>query len=120
MTGWKRLDFRKRFLAILVIAAFLLPGFSFAAKAGGTATYPVTGIFDQSGSESSLDLINAFRTGSDAWYWASNDTDKVVCDNLQPLKYDYNLEQIALIRAGNLASLCTYKTERKELLFGYL
>ena len=99
MTGRKSIRCCKRFLAILVIVAFLLPGFPVDVKADDTVKVPVTGTFDNGGSYNTLSLINAFRTGSDAWYWASNDTDKVVCSNLQPLKYDYNLEQIALQRA---------------------
>ncbi|MCR5530388.1 MAG: hypothetical protein K6F26_00885 [Lachnospiraceae bacterium] len=54
---------------------------------------------NQTEARAMLELINEFRQGENAWFWADNNTDKIVLDNLQPLTWDYNLEQIAIQRA---------------------
>ena len=50
-----------------------------------------------------LGKINSFRTGNEAWYWNSDNKTKTKCKNLGKLKYDYNLEQIAMQRAAEIA-----------------
>ncbi|MCD7765376.1 MAG: CAP domain-containing protein [Lachnospiraceae bacterium] len=50
-----------------------------------------------------LDMINSLRTGSDAWYWNSDNTTKTVCSGLSELTYDYDLEAIAMQRAAEIA-----------------
>lgn len=60
------------------------------------------GEYDIDGARSMLKLINDFRTGPDAWYWNETNTAKVVLQDLQPLTYDYALEQIAMWRAAEL------------------
>ena len=71
--------------------------------------------YNQTEARSTLALINAFRTstsGADApggaWYWAENNTDKVVLNTddsntLKPLVYDYDLEKAAMQRAAEIA-----------------
>ena len=54
-----------------------------------------------------LSMINAFRTGNDAWYWNSDNSTKTVyntsADNkVEPLTYDYQLEKVAIQRAKEL------------------
>jgi uncharacterized protein YkwD len=68
----------------------------------------VSGTYRKSEARSMLAMINAFRTGSDAWCWNSDNTTKTVYNQaggtqLKALTYDYDLEQIALQRAAELA-----------------
>jgi len=51
-----------------------------------------------------LDLINSFRTGNDAWYWAEDNKTVVRASGLGKLTYDYNLERVAMQRALELAA----------------
>ena len=49
-------------------------------------------------------MINSMRrNSSDAWYWDANNYTKTYCNNLQPLTYDYALEQVAMKRAAEIA-----------------
>ncbi|MCD8023264.1 MAG: CAP domain-containing protein [Lachnospiraceae bacterium] len=59
--------------------------------------------YGQTAARSMLDMINALRTGDDAWYWSSDDTTKVVCSGLSELTYSYELEKIAMQRAAEIA-----------------
>ena len=49
-----------------------------------------------------LTLINEFRTGDNAWYWNRNNRTKTVETGLSGLVYDYQLEEIAKIRATEI------------------
>ena len=60
-------------------------------------------VFNQTEARSMLDSINAFRTGSDAWYWNSSNTEKVQATGLGELVYDYELEKVAMQRAAEIA-----------------
>lgn len=74
------------------------------ALASDSTVVPVEVTFGQSEARSMLDMINTFRTGSDAWYWEEdNTTKKVLTGTLQPLTYDYELEAMAMQRAAELA-----------------
>ena len=68
--------------------------------------YDVT--YDQTGARSMLEMVNAFRTGDDAWYWDKSDTTKVQVTGLQPLTYDYELEKVAMQRAAEIAISFTH------------
>ena len=63
-------------------------------------TIPVT--YDQTSARSMLSMVNEFRTGSDAWYYNS-DGSVHNCTGLSEYTYDYNLEQIAMQRACEVA-----------------
>ena len=73
--------------------------FLFSNVFASTQTFSVSGTYGQSDARAMLDMVNEFRHSSDAWYWNSSNTGKVVCSNLQDLTYDYNLERIAMQRA---------------------
>jgi len=70
--------------------------------------FSFNGTYHQKEARSMLEMINAFRTGEDAWAWNSSDTKKVKYENLQPLKYDYGLERAAMIRAKELAMMFSH------------
>ncbi len=60
-------------------------------------------------------MINAFRTSAtDAWYWNSDDKTKTECENLSALKYDYELEKVAIERAKELVVLFDHTRPNDE------
>ncbi len=64
-------------------------------------TFSVT--YHQTEARSILNRINSLRTGSDAWYWSADNTEKIICSGLGELTYDYDLEKAAMQRAAELA-----------------
>lgn len=58
--------------------------------------------YHEQDSRSMLSDINAFRTGSDAWYYDTSGN-KVSVSGLSTLAYDKNLEKIAQMRAAEIA-----------------
>lgn len=71
-------------------------------KTGDIDSYTCSLVYHQSEARSILDMINSLRTGANAWYWNADNTTKTTLGNLAPLKYDYELEQIAMQRAAEL------------------
>lgn len=59
--------------------------------------------YGQTEARKMLGMINSFRTSSkEAWYYDTNGK-KVYCKGLSAIKYDYDLEQIAMQRAAEIA-----------------
>lgn len=75
---------------------------AFAAETGSTITVGITGTYGQTEARSMLAMINEFRTGNDAWVWNTDNETKTTYTDLASLKYDYNLERIAMQRAMEL------------------
>ncbi len=85
-------------LSALIILA-LLP---VTALAEITVTYDVQ--YDYTRARAVLEYTNAFRTGSEAWYWNPDDETKTdLSGTLSPLAYDYGLERAAMERAAEIA-----------------
>lgn len=60
--------------------------------------------YGQTEARTILDMINEARTNSEhAWYWNKDDTTKTYCTGLTKLKYDYDLERVAMKRAAEIA-----------------
>lgn len=59
--------------------------------------------FIQSDARTMINGINDFRTGSEAWAWDESNSSKKMYSGLAPLTYDYQLEQIAMQRAAEIA-----------------
>lgn len=59
--------------------------------------------YGQAEAREITDMVNAFRTGSEAWYWNEDNTTKTECSGLGTLTYDKTLEQVAMKRAAELA-----------------
>lgn len=57
--------------------------------------------YGQTNARQMLQRINDFRTGEDAWEYDRNN-EKVVHTDLQELRYDYDLEKIAMQRAAEV------------------
>ncbi|MCH5318001.1 MAG: hypothetical protein J1E05_08510, partial [Eubacterium sp.] len=61
------------------------------------------GDYQLNDARSMLQMVNELRTGDGAWYWNSDNKTKTVLTDLNPLTYDYGLEQLAMRRAAELA-----------------
>ena len=95
----------KKIVAAVLCAAMvftLLPA-TFASSSSSTTTLTVEVTYCQSMARSMLEMINEFRTDSDeAWYWNEDDTEKTYV-TLSELTYDYDLEEVAMQRAAEIA-----------------
>lgn len=93
----------KRFL-VVILAVTLCFGISIpAVYAQNSLTVSLEVTYGQTEARSMLAMINAFRTGDDAWAWNSNNTVKVQYEDLNELVYDYDLEKAAMQRAAEIA-----------------
>lgn len=91
----------KKGLAFLLLSALLLIVGQAALADTCQVSYSV--VFMQSGCREMLQMINDFRTGSDAWYWDSDNVTEIWPEGLEELVYDYDLEQVAMQRAAECA-----------------
>ncbi len=89
------------FALILCIQLIFLPTEEVYAETNYTMNISVQ--YGQTEARSMFNKINEFRTGSDAWYWAADNTTKITCPNLSELTYDYTLEKVAMQRAAEIA-----------------
>lgn len=104
---------RVRARAVLVVALLMLmlggalvlaQPQSAQAATQKLVTVNVVGTCQQTEARKGLDLVNELRTGSNAWYWNSDDKTKTnLVGKLSVLKYDYKLEAIAMQRAAEIA-----------------
>ena len=87
--------------AVAVMAALLLV----ARLASAYTLYEVELDYtvDQEDAREMLSMINEFRRSDDTWYWNSDNTSKEWVSDLGELEYDYNLEQVAMQRAYEIA-----------------
>ncbi len=93
----------KRVFSLVLALFVLLSGSAWAAGDGDSTT--VTGTYGQTEARTMLNMVNNYRTSAaDAWYYNA-DGSKFYCTGsnaLQPLTYDYKLEQYAMQRAAEL------------------
>lgn len=99
-------------MLVILFGFLLIPEHVSAAE---IKTYPITATVEQNGPRSMLDMINDFRTGPDAWYY--NQAGQKVYVNCAPLSYDYDLEQIALQRAYEIAFSFSHTRPNGESCF---
>jgi len=118
-------------IAVMMVSAILLN----TVSAATIVTLQVTYTAKQSDARGMLSSINSWRTGGDAWYWNSDNSEKVKTGKLAALNYDYALEQIAIQRAveiavsfshtrpdGSRCFTCTYNDKRswgENIAWGY-
>lgn len=101
MWNFTSVRLRVRVFAVLLAALILLP-FATGGAAAAATTISVTGEV-QGTAQSVLKMINDFRTDPvQAWELDENGN-QVYHSNLHALTYDYNLEQIAIQRAFEIA-----------------
>lgn len=100
---------KKRLIRILVSAlvlvAMTISDVSWAPTQvyAATSTVKVKGKYYQSDARKMKKMINNFRTGDEAWYYKTEGSyETVVVEGLGKLKYDYELEKIAMQRAAEI------------------
>ncbi len=93
----------KKILSVFLSLVMLLSAFSCVGINAYAAT-STTVKFEQSNARTVLNMINSFRSSSDAWYWNSDNTTKTYV-TASPLQYDYTLEKVAMQRACELIYL---------------
>ena len=81
-----------RWIPVLAVLLLAVLAVSAASAADWTAE-----------ARSMLKMINDLRTGADAWYWNSDNTTWTTLTSLKPLVYDEALEEVARVRASELA-----------------
>ena len=107
--GFEKMKKIKRFAALLLIfvmtAGLPLLNTDRVKAADGMINVTINASFRQADARKMLPLINQFRSGKDAWYYDEESGEKVECDSLPELEYDYTLEKVAMKRALEIA-LC--------------
>ena len=88
---------------VLILSVFTCSGVNIFAATGQTVKLMVPGNYQQTQARKMLGMINSFRKGSDAWYWNSDNKTKARATGLSQLKYDYELERVAMQRAAEIA-----------------
>ena len=84
---------------VLILTGEAVPAFA----AGDKISVGVTAKFMYEDARSMLPMINAFRTGSDAWYIDTDNRTRINVNGLKKLEYDYDLEKTAMLRALEIA-----------------
>ncbi len=103
----------------LIIAAvvFSLITAPIEARAGDVISVFRLGEYSQTDAREMLNMINSFRTGTNAWYWNSDNTTKTVRTDLSPLTYDYDLEKAAMTRAAELSVIYAHTRPSNKSIY---
>ena len=101
----KKTKLRLLLLLLFIGGLIILPQKANAAeKAADIIPVNISVKYGQTEARTILDMINEARTNSEyAWYWNKDDTTKTYCTDLKELKYDYDLERVAMKRAAEIA-----------------
>lgn len=91
---------RKLLYSLLFVFVFSLA--TTVTAEASTATVKISVKYGQTEAREMLDGINKFRT-SKTWYWNESNTKKVTVKGRKALKYDYELEKVAMQRAAEIA-----------------
>ena len=91
-------------LVVLCVCLMTLIPETFTVFADGNVELELAFTYDQTQARTMLDMINAFRAGSDAWAWDSSNSVKTSYTGLLPLQYDGGLEKVAMQRAAEIAA----------------
>ena len=104
----KKTKLRLLLLLFFIGGLIILPQ---KAKAAEIIPVNISVEYGQTEARTILDMINEARTNSEyTWYWNMDDTTKTYCTDLKELKYDYDLERVAMKRAAEIA--LSYDHER--------
>ena len=97
----KKTKLRLLLLLLFIGGLIILPQ---KAKAAEIIPVNISVEYGQTEARTILDMINEARTNSEyTWYWNKDDTTKTYCTDLKELKYDYDLERVAMKRAAEIA-----------------
>ena len=105
----------KKILSVFLSLVMALSAFSCVGINAYAATSTAVK-FEQSNARTVLNMINSFRSSSDAWYWNSDNTTKTYV-TASPLQYDYTLEKIAMQRACELIYLYEHQRPNGTITF---
>jgi len=121
--------------ALLLASVLLFFCWMESAPADGALQVQVKAEFRYNDARKMLKMINQFRTGKDAWYLDEDNKTRVQVSGLAELKYDYNLERVAMQRALETAAYFShtrpdgtawstafpgeYGTKGENLAYGY-
>ena len=104
----KKTKLRLLLLLLFIGGLIILPQ---KAKAAEIIPVNISVKYGQTEARTIFDMINEMRTNpDDAWCWDAYDNEKIPCPNLEELKYDYDLERVAMKRAAEIA--LSYEHER--------
>ena len=92
---------KKRTIAFLVMTMALIVMAACAMATPVEISVDVT--VEAVNARTMLQMVNDFRTSSEAWYWNSDNATQTVCTGLGTLVYDYDLEETAIQRAVEIA-----------------
>ena len=108
----KKTKLRLLLLLLFLGGIIILPQKAKAAeKASEIIPVNISVKYGQTEARKIFDMINEARTNSEyTWYWNMDDTTKTYCTDLKELKYDYDLERVAMKRATEIA--LSYAHER--------
>lgn len=108
----KKTKLRLLLLLLFIGGLLILPQKAKATeKAADIIPVNISVKYGQTEARTILDMINEARTNSEyTWYWNKDDTTKTYCTDLKELKYDYDLERVAMKRAAEIA--LSYDHER--------
>ena len=119
----------KKTAAVLLAMAVFFSGLALkpqcVSAAYGIADVTINTRYGQTEARKMLELLNAFRSGNETWYWDEIDSEKIECGSLMSLEYDYTLEKIAMFRALEVAICFAYDRPNGDSLtkvyeeFGY-
>ena len=108
----KKTKLRLLLLLLFIGGLIILPQKAKAAeKAAEIIPVNISVKYGQTEARTIFDMINEMRTNPyDTWCWDAYDNKKIPCPNLEELKYDYDLERVAMKRAAEIA--LSYDHER--------
>lgn len=96
----KLLQFSSAIFCTLMLCFCITPEI---VKAADTVNVNIELQYGQNEAREMLQLVNSFRTSSEAWAWNETNTEKITYENLPGLQYDYDLEKVAMLRAAETA-----------------
>lgn len=101
----KKTKLRLLLLLLFIGGLIILPQKTKAAeKAADIIPVNISVKYGQTEARTIFDMINEMRTNPyDTWCWDAYDNEKIPCPNLEELKYDYDLERVAMKRAAEIA-----------------
>lgn len=114
-------DFMKKIISVVlsvVLLCSVFSSFAFAADTFFTVNAEVR--YGQSEARSMLSMINSFRTGGDAWQWNSDNSVKMFKTGLGTLRYDYELEKVAMQRAAEIALSFSHTRPNGKMCFSLI
>lgn len=97
-----------RSLIVTAVVFMMMVVSAAPAFAESTVGLKLTVKYRQTEARKQFDMVNSARTSGSGWYWNEGDKSKTYCGKLPALTYDYQLEELAMKRAMELAVLYSH------------